>query len=214
MRVAPKNAHGDNQQRRFVRPKIRYASVLRCIGQSLEAMDLNRIEVKTHGEDFIVQAWNRGTSMAMDMEKHYSMEDIRKLDAGGRKKRRPYCRAARSVELVFRCLRLAGNYVDRIGGRLIRVSWQDQSDKIQSVTVQWQASNQGMKLKNPQGNDSEELCIHIYKQRKKINLASERQAHRPFVSVGGGKLSRVNNRSCLWYLILAHRPGSSRLLDL
>jgi len=30
----------------------------------------------------------------------------------------------------------------------------------------------------------EELCIHIYKQRKKINLASERQGHRPFVSVG------------------------------
>jgi hypothetical protein len=29
----------------------------------------------------------------------------------------------------------------------------------------------------------EELCIHIYKQRKKINVASERQAHRPFVSV-------------------------------
>ena len=29
----------------------------------------------------------------------------------------------------------------------------------------------------------EELCLHIYKQRKKINLASERQAHRPFVSV-------------------------------
>jgi hypothetical protein len=30
----------------------------------------------------------------------------------------------------------------------------------------------------------EELCIHVYKQRKKINLASEKHAHRPFVSVG------------------------------
>jgi hypothetical protein len=29
----------------------------------------------------------------------------------------------------------------------------------------------------------EELCMHIYKRRKKINLVSERQAHRPFVSV-------------------------------
>ena len=37
-----------------------------------------------------------------------------------------------------------------------------------------------------QPNLIEELCIHIYKQRKKINLASERQGYRPFVSVARG----------------------------
>ena len=35
----------------------------------------------------------------------------------------------------------------------------------------------------PQPTSIEELCIHIYKQRKKIPLSSERQVHRPFVSV-------------------------------
>jgi hypothetical protein len=163
--------------------KMRYASILRCIGQSLEAMDLKSIEVKSRGDDFIVQAWNRGTSMAMDLEKHYSLKDLRKLDAEGRKRRKPFTGPPSLLSLSL-ILRFAGNYIDRIGGRLLRVSWQDQSDKIQSVTVQWQAVEPGRETKESQTATIEELCFHIYKQRKKINLASERQAHRPFVSVG------------------------------
>jgi hypothetical protein len=163
--------------------KMRYASVLRCIGQSLESMELKSIEVKTRGDDFIVQAWNRGTSMGMDIEKHYSPEDLRKLDAEGRKKRKPFAGPPGLLSLSL-ILRFAGNYIDRIGGRLLRVSWQDQSDKIQSVTVQWQAVEPGQETKESHTATIEELCFHIYKQRKKINLASERQAHRPFVSVG------------------------------
>jgi hypothetical protein len=162
--------------------KMRYASVLRCIGQSLEAMELKSIEIKTHGDNFIVQAWNRGTSMAMDLEKHYAPEDLRKLDAEGRKKRKPFAGPPSLLSLSL-ILRFAGNYIDRIGGRLLRVSWQDQSDKIQSVTVQWEAVQPAREAKESHTATVEELCLHIYKQRKKINLASERQAHRPFVSV-------------------------------
>jgi hypothetical protein len=163
--------------------KMRYASILRCIGQSLEAMELKSIEVKTHGDDFIVQAKSRGASMGMDLEKHYSLEDLRNLDAEGRKKRKPFAGPPSLLSLSL-ILRFAGNYIDRIGGRLLRVSWQDQSDKIQSVTVQWQAVEPGQETKVSHTATVEELCFHIYKQRKKINVASERQAHRPFVSVG------------------------------
>ena len=47
--------------------KMRYSAILRCIGQSLEAMELKSMELRTRGDDFIVQVWNRGTSMAMDL---------------------------------------------------------------------------------------------------------------------------------------------------
>jgi hypothetical protein len=161
--------------------KMRYASILRCIGQSVEGMELKSIEIKTRGDDFIVQAWHRGTSMTVDVEKHYSPEDLRKLDAEGRKKRKPSAGPPSLLSLSL-ILRFAGNYIDRIGGRLLRVSWQDQSDKIQSVTVQWTAPP-GPETKESRTSIVEELCLHIYKQRKKINLASERQAHRPFVNV-------------------------------
>jgi len=114
--------------------KMRYSSTLRCIGQSLEAMELKSLEIKTHGDDFIVQVWNRGPSMAVDLEKHYSRQDLRNLDAEGREKRKPFAGPPNLLSLS-QVLRLAGNYVDRMRGRLLRVSWQDQSDKIQSITV-------------------------------------------------------------------------------
>jgi len=161
--------------------KMRYSTILRCVGQSLEGMDLKSVDIKSHGDDFIVQAWNRGASMAMDLEKHYTPEDLRKLDAEGRQKRKPFVEPPDLLSLS-QILRLAGNYVDRMRGRLLRVSWQDQSDKIQSITVQWQTQPSG-----EAGVEAlatvEELCMHIYKQRKKMPLVTERQAHRPFVSV-------------------------------
>lgn len=164
--------------------KMRYSSILRCIGQSLEGMELKSVDIKSHGDDFLVQGWNRGPSMAMDLEKHYSPDDLRKLDAEGRQKRKPFIEPPDLLSLS-QILRLAGNYVDRMRGRLLRVSWQDQSDKIQSITVQWQAQPSG-----EAGAETlaivDELCMHIYKQRKKMPLVSERQAHRPFVSVARG----------------------------
>ena len=161
---------------------MRYASVLRCVGQSLETLQLKAVEIKMHGDDLVVQAWNRGTSMAMDLEKIYSPQEVRLLDAEGRAKRRAFPEPPDLLSLS-QILRLAGNYVDRMRGRLLRVSWQDQSEKIQSITVQWEATQSGRAAGETSLTTVEELCIHVYKQRKKMNIASERQAHRPFVSV-------------------------------
>jgi len=141
------------------------------------------VEIKTHNDDYIIQAWNRGTSMALDLEKHFTLEDVRKLDREGRAHRKPFASPPNMLSLP-QVLRLAGNYVDRLHGRLVRVSWQDQSDKIQSITIQWEASQTIREPAESHLAVIEELCLHIYKQRKKINLASERQGHRPFVSVG------------------------------
>ena len=154
--------------------KMRYSSILRCVGQSLEGMELKSVDIKSHGDDFIVQGWNRGPSMSMDVEKHYTPEDLCKLDAEGRQKRKPFVEPPDLLSLS-QILRLAGNYVDRMRGRLLRVSWQDQSDKIQSITVQWQAPSPAEAAAETLAV-VEELCMHIYKQRKKMPLVTERQA--------------------------------------
>ncbi|MGZ8424354.1 MAG: hypothetical protein ACXWYD_05350 [Candidatus Binatia bacterium] len=164
-------------------PRMRYASTLRCFGQLLEGMELKALEIKTHNDDYILQAWNKGTSMTMDLDKIFTPDDVHQLEVDGRAKRKPFSGPPNMLSLP-QVLRLAGNYVDRQRGRLVRVSWQDQSDKIQSITVQWEASPAARESSDAQLSVIEELCIHIYKQRKKINLASERQGHRPFVSVG------------------------------
>ena len=167
--------------------RMRYASTLRCFGQFLEGMELKALEIKTHNDDYILQAWNKGTSMTMDLERVFTPDDVQLIEAEGRASRKPFFGPPNMLSLP-QVLRLAGNYVDRMRGRLVRVSWQDQSDKIQSITVQWEPSPAGREATESSLAVIEELCIHIYKQRKKINLASERQGHRPFVSVG-----RVNS---------------------
>lgn len=163
--------------------KMRYASTLRCFGQFLDGMVLKALEIKTHNDDYLLQAWRKGPSMTMDLDKIFTPEDVRKLEAEGRAKRKPFTGSPNMLSLP-QVLRLAGNYVDREHGRLLRVSWQDQSDKIQSITVQWEACMGSGGPNDAQLAVVDELCIHIYKQRKKINLASDRQGHRPFVSVG------------------------------
>jgi hypothetical protein len=166
-----------------VQKRMRYALILRCLGQAFDGIELKAVEVKIHGDEYVVQAWHKGTSMTMDVEKHYMLDEIRQIDAAHRESRKPFAGPPDLLSLS-QILRLAGNYVDRLQGRLVRVSWQDQSDKIQSITVQWQPNHLEAAVKTTGTSAVEELCIHIYKQRKKINLASERDGHRPFVSVG------------------------------
>jgi hypothetical protein len=164
--------------------RLRYSQVLRCVGQSLESVDLKAIEVKTHGEDFVVQIWNKGTASSMDAEKHYTPAQISNLEIHARTSRDSSAGPPNLLSLS-QVLRLAGNYVDRMRGRLVRVSWQEQSEKIQSITVQYEppASDRGEPSESKIAT-IEELCVHVYKQRKKISAASDKYSRRPFVSVG------------------------------
>jgi hypothetical protein len=166
--------------------RVSYSNALRTIGQSLEAMDLKAAEVKTHGADYVIQAWNKGTAAAMDVERHCTPDDLKKLELEGRKKRKSGSGAPNLLSLSH-VLRMAGNYVDRMQGRLIRVSWQDQSDKIQSITIQYEPHQvQHRERGEAQTTTIEELCIHVYKQRKKIAATQDKSPPRRFVSVSNG----------------------------
>jgi hypothetical protein len=166
--------------------KLRYSHALRCIGQSLESKDLKALELKINGDSYLIQGWNKGTSMSLDLEKCYTADDLKTLEIEGKRKRKAQPGLPNLLSLS-QVLRLAGNYVDRMQGRLLRVSWQDQSDKIQSITIQYEQAP----IERPGQNDSqfatiEELCLHVYKQRKKISAGTDKYANRPLVSVGGG----------------------------
>jgi hypothetical protein len=150
-------------------------------------MELKALEVRTQGETYVVQIWNKGTSITMNQEKHYTLEEIKKLEAEGRQKRKSFS-GPPNLLILSQVLRLAGNYVDRSGGRLIRISWQEQADRIQSVTIQYELSHTDHnESPEPQSATIEELCIHLYKQKKKIAAGTDKSVHRSFVSVAAGK---------------------------
>ncbi|HTN70237.1 MAG TPA: hypothetical protein VMO00_04035 [Methylomirabilota bacterium] len=168
------------------RLNLRYSHVLRCIGQSLESLDLKALELKTHGNSYLVQGWSRGTSVTKEIDRQYTMDDIKTIEREGLVQRKPLSGLPNLLSLS-QVLRLAGNYVDRMRGRLVRVSWQDQSERIQSVTIQYEPfpaerSEQG----ESQITTIEELCVHVYKQRKKIVSTADKSGQRPLVSVNNG----------------------------
>jgi hypothetical protein len=146
-------------------------------------MNLKAIEVKTHADDYIIQAWNKGTQASMDLEKRFTPEEIGQLELEGRANRKRFSSPANLLSLS-QVLRLAGAYVDRAWGRLVRISWQEQSDKIQSVTIQYEPFSPERKEQHSESQTTviEELCIHVYKQRKKIAAGSDRPAYRSGVS--------------------------------
>jgi len=162
--------------------KFRYSQILRCIGQSLENVELKALELKRQGDLYVVQAWHKGTASSMNFERQYSLADIKKLEIAGRENRQPFPGPANLLSLS-QVLRLAGQYVDRAYGRLVRVSWQDQSDKIQSITVQYEPfQGERNEAGGAQAIMIDEICLHVYKQRKKIASGADKHFHRPTVS--------------------------------
>lgn len=163
-------------------PLLSYAQSLRCIGQDLESLNLRAVELKYQGSAYLVQGWHKGTSSSVDFEKRYMSDDLNRLDEEGKTRRRPSARMSNPFSLpeVFR---FAGQYVDRISGRLIRISWQNQSEKIQSVTIQYDAcDNEQKEPEEAKVSTIDEICIHIYKQKKKISGTSEKYMVRQSVN--------------------------------
>jgi hypothetical protein len=168
------------------RSNLRYAHILRCIGQSFESVELKAIELKVHGDLYLVQGWSKGAPNSKEIDRQYTQNDLKKLEREWSTRRKDFPESPNLLSLA-QVLRLAGSYVDRMRGRLIRVSWQDQSDRIQSVTIQYEPfpaerSEQG----ESQIVTIEELSVHVYKQRKKIVSTSDKSAQRPLVSVSNG----------------------------
>jgi hypothetical protein len=120
------------------------------------------------------------------VDRQYTPDDLKKLEIESATQRKNFPESPNLLSLA-QVLRLAGSYVDRMRGRLIRVSWQDQSDRIQSVTIQYEPfpaerSEQG----ESQIVTIEELSVHVYKQRKKIVSTADKAGQRPLVSVSNG----------------------------
>jgi hypothetical protein len=146
--------------------ELSYSHTLRCIGQKLEQLDLKSFEIKYQDEIYFVQAWHKGTSVSGDVKHRYTQDELKELEFEMRKRRRPIVRHANPLKLS-QILRTAGHYVDHVGGQLIRVEWQRQSGKVQSITLQYEASEADRKESGDAPGTIEEVTVHVYKETKK-----------------------------------------------
>jgi hypothetical protein len=155
-------------------PELSYSHILRVIGQSLADLNLKAFELHAQDNIFLVHGWNKGTSNAVSVDRRYTREDLEHLDSEMRRERRP----GGSLLSLAHVLRTAGNYIDLLGGILLRVEWQFQSEKVQCITIQY---------RSPDEHDGaiEEVCVHIYKEKKKVRPLSVRP-----LSLNGDTASR------------------------
>lgn len=147
-----------------------YARILRCVGQALDDLNLKAFQVKQQGDLYEVQVWQKGIYSAPEIELRYAPEDLKRLEHEGRKRRRHPPKKP-NFFTISQLLRLAGNYLDRVEGRLVKISWQKQADRIQSVTLQYEP------LEEQRGEDKpsatiEEICLYIYRQKKRLTSLS------------------------------------------
>lgn len=146
--------------------EISYTHTLRCIGQKLEQLDLKAFEIKYQEDIYFVQAWHKGPSASGDIKHRYTQDELKELEFEMRKLRRPIVRHANPLKLS-QILRTAGYYVDHVGGQLLRVEWQRQSGKVQSITIQYEASEADRKEAGSGPGTIEEITVHVYKETKK-----------------------------------------------
>jgi len=144
-----------------------YSHILRCIGQTLEQLELKAFEIKCQDDIYFVQGWQKAAAASVDLKRRYTLDDLNLLELELREQRRPGSSRANPFRLS-QFLRTAGHYVDYLGARLLRVEWQRQSDKVQCITLQYEAAEANREATDSAPGAIEEICIHIYKERKKM----------------------------------------------
>jgi hypothetical protein len=158
--------------------ELSLSRVLRCIGQKLEALELKAFEIKSQSGAYLVQGIRKGTSSSVDVELRYTAEDIKRMESEARKNRRRPAHRSNLLNLS-QVLRMSGTYIEHVEGRLLKISWQVQSDKIQSITIQYEPHQRERKKDEYSISTIDEICVHVYKQRKRLPASFSKHSHGP-----------------------------------
>ncbi len=119
----------------------KYAKPLRAIGQALEKLHLQKFELESDCNDYIVRSMvevsdqvDHDTPSYKTLELRYTPEDLNRLESEGQAKRRdpnqmPNSRSTSQV------LRATGAYINDRSSRFMGVIWQNQSMRIMYETT-------------------------------------------------------------------------------
>ena len=159
-------------------PKIKnsYSTILRAIGQELEARGLKTFELRPDGDVYIVACGYQEPPSATPVTLHYSWEDIEDLDRAGRAKRRKLSPPKEFVTLV-QIFRAVGGYLDKNQCRLIAISNNHLASKELILQVEYQTADGERIVDDRTGSAIYDLCVSMYKQRGKFMAVADRFAY-------------------------------------
>ncbi len=153
----------------------KYAKPLRAIGQDLEKLHVQKFELESDGNDYIVRNMVEADQVDHDaatpsyktLELRYTPEDLNRLEREGQAKRRDLNQMpnARSISEV---LRASGAYVNDTSCRLLRVIWQNQSVRIMYETTLGDQTVDEIEV-----SSLYDFCMHMYLHRDKSRHFSD-----------------------------------------
>jgi hypothetical protein len=148
-----------------------YANALRCIGQELESREIEVFELKTHANEYRLQAGDPNPPCLRLIEIKLSAQQIELLDRRGQA-RRGKSNDEMRFDSIPVMLRAVGEYVDKHGYlRRIDNSCPPIGDQV-AFEVEYQTRAGGIQLETLSMNVIREASISMYKRR----------VHRPNIS--------------------------------
>jgi hypothetical protein len=147
-----------------------YAKPLRAIGQDLAKLHVQKFELESDCNDYIVRSMveaadqvdhDAATPNYKTPELRYTPEDLNRLEREGQAKRRDLNKMpnARSISEV---LRAAGAYVNDTSSRLLGVIWQNQS-----VRIMYETALGSQEVDEIEVSSLYDFCMHMYLHRDK-----------------------------------------------
>ncbi len=153
----------------------KYAKPLRAIGLDLEKLHVQKFEMESDGNDYIVRTMVEADQVNHDaatpsyktLEHRYTPEDLNQMEREGQAKRHDLNQMpnARSISQV---LRTTGAYVNDTSSRLLRVIWQNQSVRIMYETALGDQTVDEIEI-----SSLYDFCMHMYLHRDKSRHFSD-----------------------------------------
>ena len=149
-----------------------YANALRCIGQELESREIEVFELKTHANEYRLQAGDPDPPSLRLIEIKLSAQQIELLDRRGQS-RRGKANEEMRFDTIPNMLRAVGEYVDKHGYlRRVDNSCPPIADQV-AFEVEYQTRAGDIRLETLPMNVIREASISMYKRRaQRPNISS------------------------------------------
>lgn len=145
---------------------VNFAMALRAIGQELERRGLKTFDIRFDGREFTALCGYQEPPAATPVELKYRLRDIAELDATG-EQQRGKSPAAKDFMNQPQVLRTIGGFLDKHQARLVRLTNKERRAQGAVFIVEYVSSAGEHVVDDRAGAAIYDMCVAMYKQRRK-----------------------------------------------
>lgn len=149
-------------------PVISYSEILRAIGQDLELRGMKTFDIRSEGQNVLVQCGYQKPPAPMPVTLQYTPADIDELQMAGQK-RRGQLATAPDFYTLSQTLRAIGGYVEQKKGRLLRVSNDHSTGADVVFRIEYEMEGGECMTDAYSSSAIYDICVSMYKHRGKFS---------------------------------------------